>query len=164
MRCCCTLATSKRHAKRTARIIPTRDSFVRAHYPAGTAFQTSCIFKTELISLQPIQHCGAYHKARFGTTLFTDCLVHDDVWMSLVDLELIQRKQFFWSLFSYSHRERYAFHPSAANCPSDRFRLKTFNMVLVIFSGVLPLTANTDFMTSLARLGYCSKRRGMPIT
>jgi len=164
MRCCCTLATSKRHSKRTARIIPTRDPFVRAHHPAGTAFQTSCIFKTELISLQPIQHCRTHHKARFGTTLFADGLVHNDVWMSLFNFELIQSKQFFRSLFSYSHRERYAFQPSAASCLSDRFRLNIFNMVLVIFSGVLPSTANIDFMTSFARLGYCSNTRGIPIT
>src|SRR5271166_5031576 len=84
------LSAAIRHAKRRPRIIPTADTFVRAHYPAGAAFKTARVFEADLVALQPVEHRRANYQARLVAALGAEGLVDDDVWMPLINIELVQ--------------------------------------------------------------------------
>jgi hypothetical protein len=87
----CLLAATERNSEGGSGIVPARDAFFGTHHAAGSAFQASGVLEVDLIILQPVAAGRAHNQTDSSLAGCADCLVDDNVRMTFVHAELVER-------------------------------------------------------------------------
>src|SRR5271165_6177687 len=155
------LTSAVGHAEGSARVIPTGNTALAAHHTAGSAFETTGVFKAHLAIFEPIEARRAHHKTCAIRASGADGFVDDNMRLALIDRKLIHCQRFFRTQSLDAHRLRYAFQPSATIWPRLTLRRTTSIKPCTIGVGTLPSTVNKNCITSLASFGTSRKTRGI---